>query len=353
MAHDEAVRMLTAAPVMRMAGTTPEGLPVMRSLHGVVDDGWLCFHASPAGEKTELVGQEVLCAVEEELVRIPSHFIEPERACPATTLYRSVHLRGRLTAIDDPERKARILQALMRKLQPEGGYRPITAEDPMYRSAVRGLLLAGVPLAGLTGKAKLGQNRTPDQRTRMLECLWQRGGPGDVRAIHEVLIANPDTPTPEFLQAPDGLRLLISPGEARIPELLALAPEMPWNRHFSLQELAEVHLESTAWVACVDSSGALIGSARAFSDGAKFAWIQDVVVAPAHRKKGVARRLMALLLDHPAIRRARRVHLRTVLGERLYASCGFVRRAAWTEPGADSLEMVLVRAKPDPAVVPV
>jgi GNAT superfamily N-acetyltransferase len=62
---------------------------------------------------------------------------------------------------------------------------------------------------------------------------------------------------------------------------------------------------------------------RAVGDRVKRVWVYDVVVAPSHRRRGVARALMSLLLDHPAVRGAREQWLHTFSAERLYASMGF------------------------------
>ena len=53
-------------------------------------------------------------------LEIPSWFVDPERACPATTYYESAMARGRLVAVDHPDDKARVLSTLMGRFQPEG-----------------------------------------------------------------------------------------------------------------------------------------------------------------------------------------------------------------------------------------
>jgi len=164
-------QLFETSEAMHVAGVNADGQLVLKTLHGVVDDGWVCFHSAPAGEKTSLLGCHVVASVEETVARLPSHFLDLERACPATTLFRAAQARGLLTAIDEPVRKARVLQRLMEKLQPEGGHQPIEASSPMYRAAVTGLLIAGLPLSDVTAKAKLMQNKNDDARAQMLEQL--------------------------------------------------------------------------------------------------------------------------------------------------------------------------------------
>jgi len=88
--------------------------------------------------------------------------------------------------------------------------------------------------------------------------------------------------------------------------------------------------------------GALVGSARAVSDG-RTAWIYDVVVAPAQRGRGLGKRLTALLLDHPAVRGAPMVMLKTRDAQGLYARFGFADAALEPKRWPGSSDMVLRR----------
>lgn len=338
-----AIELLAAAPVHHLAGIDADGFPVLRTLHGVVVDGWLCFHAAPAGEKTSLLGRPVVVSVEEVVAQVPSYFSDPERACPATTLYRAAQAHGVLERVEAPAQKAAVLQALMAKLQPEGGHRPITAGDPLYAPAVRGLLVAGIRLERVERKDKLGQNKKPAEVQRLVEALWRRGGPGDARAVALVLAANPATPRPSFLEAPAGVTLHAHPREGWGDEVVELLRGTYWNDVFGDDDLRRAHEGSAAWVGATDADGRLIGSARAVSDGGKHAWLYDVVVHPRARRGGVGQALVRLLLDHPAVRRCRRVWLGTRDAQTLYARFGFVPRAQLPPRPYATTEMVLLR----------
>ncbi len=326
--------------VMQVAGVDPDGAPVLKTVNGVVDEGWVCFHGSPAGEKTSLVGRPVVVSVEETIAVLPSYFMDPERACPATTLYRSAQARGVLQAIDAPARKARVLQRLMEKLQPEGGYVPLDADSPLYRAQVSGLLIAGLPLDVLTTKAKLGQNRTPTQRATLLEKLWARG---DVRAVELIRAANPDTPTPAFLAAPEGLTLHGWLPPTRSGEAAALLAGEYWNDVFTPGELERAHRGATAWVGVTEATGALVATARALADGGKYGWVYDVCVRADLRGRGLGKALMRLLLDHPAVRGCRVVRLGTRDAQGLYAQFGFVPAQSLPPRPYVATEMVLRR----------
>jgi GNAT superfamily N-acetyltransferase/nitroimidazol reductase NimA-like FMN-containing flavoprotein (pyridoxamine 5'-phosphate oxidase superfamily) len=350
MSRQDAVAFLAQAPEFHLVGTTEHGEPVLRTFNGVVVDGWLCFHAAPKGEKTSLLDRPVVACAEEVVARVPSTFTDAESACSATTLFRSVQAHGVLTALTGPELKARVLQALMEKLQPEGGYRPISAGEARYAPEVRGLLVAGVPLERLDGKAKLLQNRKPAEREHVLAQLWRRGEPGDTRAIELICEANPGL-APTFLAAPAGYRLHAWLPASRLDAAVALLAGEYWNQGCTEDELRRAHLGSTVWLGASDESGRLVASARALADGGKFAWVYDVVVAAPHRGRGLGQALLGALLGHPAVRGCGRVLLATRDAQALYARFGFIPRADAPPRPFPSTEMVLLRA-PAPTLAP-
>lgn len=78
-----------------------------------------------------------------------------------------------------------------------------------------------------------------------------------------------------------------------------------------------------------DEHGALIGFARVVSDRATFAWLCDVIVLPAHRRRGLASNLVRALQAHPDLQGLRRWLLGTKDAHGVYAPLGF---AAVEEP---------------------
>lgn len=344
MSSAEARALLAELPVIHLASTRADGEPVLRAVHGVVIDDWIAFHAAPKGEKTELLGRAAVVQAEETVATVPSTFFDDEKACPATTYYRSVQVRGPVEEICDPTLKARALQALMEKLQPDGGHVPITADHPHYRGPVNGLLIAGLRLERLTGKAKLAQNRKPLQIRELLTSLWCRGEPGDARALELIRAANPDAPVPDFLTAPAGatLHAWLSPSTAG--EAADLLSGEYWNtRRFTRDELVRAHRGDHPRVGARDAKGRLIASARAISDGAKQAWIYDVAVAPDWRGRGVGQALMRLLIDHPRLRHTRNILLATRDAQSLYARFGFIDRGEAPPLSFAATEMIFTR----------
>lgn len=96
-----------------------------------------------------------------------------------------------------------------------------------------------------------------------------------------------------------------------------------WNARFTRDQLVRAHLGSTAWVCARDERGKLVASARALADGAKHAWIYDVVVSPSLQGQGIGDAVVRRLLAHPAVAGCRYVHLGTRDAQGFYERMGF------------------------------
>lgn len=322
MSTDDALALVDRAPTMHLASSGDAGQPILRALHVVRRGMDLYFHAAPVGEKMEAIGRRAVLSYEEDVARVPSSFLDPERACPATTLYRAVQAEGPLVACERPEEKAVMLGALMEKLQPEGGYVPIDAASPLYAKAIEAIRVVKMPIETLTGKAKLGQNRTPEERAKLVRGFLERGHAGDYAAIEAVLAANPRDTVPDLLRARDGTRLLAHLSEAQVDEAATLLEGAYWLESVSRRTIVDSFSRSFVRVGAIDAEGRLVAAARATSDG-RVAWLFDVIVAPHVRGRGLAHGLVGLLLGHPAVGRAQVVRLGTRDAEGLYRRFGF------------------------------
>lgn len=76
-----------------------------------------------------------------------------------------------------------------------------------------------------------------------------------------------------------------------------------------------------------ETSGAQLGYARVVTDGATFAWLCDVIVAPQARGRGVGKRLIAGVVDDLEPLGLRRILLATADAHGLYAQYGFTPMA--------------------------
>jgi len=71
---------------------------------------------------------------------------------------------------------------LLARYQPEGGFRPVGAEDPLYRGAIAHIAAVRLRIEGRRVKFKLGQNRSVKLRANLVRELRQRGRQNDDRA---------------------------------------------------------------------------------------------------------------------------------------------------------------------------
>lgn len=323
MTDEQAHAFLREAEVLHLALTRPDGSPVLRTLNAAVTDDWLLFHGAPTGEKAQCVGRPAVVQAEELIATIPSYFTDPEKACPATTFFRSVQVHGTLERVTDPRAKADALQRLMQRYQPEGGHVPISFDAPLYQNALRGILVLGVRLQGLTGKAKLGQNKKPEDAQALMTALWQRGAPGDAKAISLMFRHHPEAARPPRFRAPGQTWLWpwLGPGEAN--EAAALLHDQYWTRGEPDERLVAAQLGSNVWLGARDASGRLVATARANTDGVRHAYVSDFAVAPQHRGQGLGAALLQFLLEHPALRRVSSVRLGTADAQRFYERFGF------------------------------
>jgi N-acetylglutamate synthase-like GNAT family acetyltransferase/nitroimidazol reductase NimA-like FMN-containing flavoprotein (pyridoxamine 5'-phosphate oxidase superfamily) len=332
MPDHEARTLLTRVHHVHLASSLADGTPVLRVLHPVDLDGDLAFHAAPEGEKTGLIGRPAVASAVEWLGTVPSWAFHPRRACPATTWYRSAQVHGVLELVEDHDDKVRVLAGLMTRYQPEGGHTPL--DDPSYRGMVDHLHIVRLRTERVCGKLALGQGKPDDVRARALDALWSRGGP-DAQLAWRAMSQLPDAPLPARFHGP-GVRFRPAPTDADLPGVLALLRDQYWNLDTTDADIAAAHLGSDAWIVA-DVGDRVVATARALSDSGKFAWVFDVAVAEEVRGTGVGTELLRLLLEHPAVRDARRVRLGT------RDAMDFYRRFGFEERVGDSVTMELVR----------
>src|SRR5690242_17229402 len=77
-----------------------------------------------------------LFEVDEPLGSIPSYWVHPENAIYATAYHRTVIFDCVARVSEDVAVIAAQQMRLMARYQPEGRFRPVTAEDPMYKGAL-------------------------------------------------------------------------------------------------------------------------------------------------------------------------------------------------------------------------
>lgn len=112
------------------------------------------------------------------------------------------------------------------------------------------------------------------------------------------------------------------PSPADIDVLHPMLRESYWSPGIPRETVERACAHSICAIAR-DEAGVLIGFARAVTDWAVFAWVCDVIVAPAYRGAGLGRRLVRTLMDNPETLTVRRWMLGTLDAHGVYADLGF------------------------------
>ena len=97
-----------------------------------------------------------------------------------------------------------------------------------------------------------------------------------------------------------------------------------WAQKRSLRQLRQM-LAGSAAVASLWRGKRLVGFARASSDHTFRAVLWDVVVPEDFQGKGLGRKLVKALLEHPSLAGVERIYLMTTNGTGFYSQLGFGR----------------------------
>jgi nitroimidazol reductase NimA-like FMN-containing flavoprotein (pyridoxamine 5'-phosphate oxidase superfamily) len=140
--------ILEQSAVGRIATVNRKGLPVIKPVNFLYWDGKIYLHSSTKGEKIEDIqrGSPVCFEVDEPITYVAA--MGP--ACRSSYYYRSLIVKGNATIVSQPDMKSKILERLMEKYQPEGGYEEVT-EEIFKRTAV-----IEISIREITGKEHLG-----------------------------------------------------------------------------------------------------------------------------------------------------------------------------------------------------
>jgi hypothetical protein len=180
--------VLRTAEVGTLAFNGPDGWPRITALNFLYDRRVL-WHGAVAGERYECLKKDpraTFSAVSMQ-VYLPSHLLSEENATSATAAFKSVHVRGRCETIEDPEEKCSFLNQLMEKYQPEGRFKKVTAADPLYAKVLKATGVYALTVEEISGKFKLVQNKSKEDRQKIARFLKERGTPLDLQVSLEIL----------------------------------------------------------------------------------------------------------------------------------------------------------------------
>lgn len=181
----EAIRQVLDKCDYGVVSVISGGEPYGSAVNFVWLDGDVYFHGSREGRRPEAIGrgaQASFLAVNPQAF-IPSYFSDTRSACPATQFFASVHIFGTVTPVEDAAVKSEALNALMRKMQPEGGYESIAPDNPIYTKILDKMGVFRLETETVSLKVKAGQNLTADRFEAMQARLNERGGETDAATI--------------------------------------------------------------------------------------------------------------------------------------------------------------------------
>lgn len=142
------------------------------------------FHGAKKGKKIDMIKENSFASfsVTEDYSLLPSYFSsENGDACPATHLFKSVIIDGQIEFVEEYDKKANALEALMQKLQKEGKYIPLNHE--MYKKAINATCLFKLVPEEINAKFKLGQNFNEKRYERVKEHLLTRATKKDLETV--------------------------------------------------------------------------------------------------------------------------------------------------------------------------
>ena len=166
-----------------LATLTKDRTPSVRAMNFVRIENDLYFHGAKMGEKMEGLAVNASFFAYKALSLIPSYWSDEKNACPATALFQSVVVKGQFDLVENLELKAKTLQSLMEKLQPEGNYLPFANHFDFYEKSLKQVSVFVLQQKETSYKVKLGQNWNAEKRQKIYDHLVQRGAAID----HETL----------------------------------------------------------------------------------------------------------------------------------------------------------------------
>ena len=168
----------------RLVTVSAAGLPHIGLYPFVYDGTRVELHLHRADEQLADLRARPRCVfeVDEVLGFAPSYWLHPENAVLATAYHRTVAFECEASLSEDAAVLAAQQMRFLARYQPEGGFRAVTPDEPLYRGAVAQIAAVQLAVTARRVKFKLGQNRPAELRAAVAEKLRARGRPGDARA---------------------------------------------------------------------------------------------------------------------------------------------------------------------------
>ncbi|HEY9726111.1 MAG TPA: GNAT family N-acetyltransferase [Chroococcales cyanobacterium] len=100
----------------------------------------------------------------------------------------------------------------------------------------------------------------------------------------------------------ESYRVISELNEQQISDLTDLYKNEFWSQNRTQQDVAKMLTASDIVIGLVDECDRLVGFTRVFTDFVYRGVIFDVIVKPSHRDRGLGKKLLDLVVDHPQLR---------------------------------------------------
>jgi len=170
--RERIIKFLSSQQTGRIASIDESGFPQIIPMNFVFINDTVYMHSHIRGEKLDNIrrNQKVGFEVDKSLEFLPSYFSDPTDASLADTLYISVVIKGNASIVSNKEEKTIVLNGLMKKYQPEGGYEPIKPS----MDVLKGVEVIKIVPESLRGKYKIGQNMDMKSRIDLARQILER-----------------------------------------------------------------------------------------------------------------------------------------------------------------------------------
>jgi nitroimidazol reductase NimA-like FMN-containing flavoprotein (pyridoxamine 5'-phosphate oxidase superfamily) len=142
------------------------------------------FHGSKKGRKIDILkdNQYASFSIVESYSIIQSYFSSNDKlACPATQFYKSIIIDGEIKFVENYDEKVKVLSELMKKLQKEGKYKPLSQK--IYQKAINSTTIYKLIPSDIKAKFKFGQHLNKERFDMIIKHLKQRGDKKDISTI--------------------------------------------------------------------------------------------------------------------------------------------------------------------------
>ena len=190
--QNEYYSLMQAEQVGQLGVVDKNGYPRIVPVNFVLYEDAIYFHGALEGEKYELLKEQpkVTFSVYQPYSYIPSYFMS-NIACQATIFFKSVHIRGQGSLVEDFNEKIQVVKVLMHKHQPERKYLDIELSNHKYYHYMETTGIFCITPSEITMKQKFGQNMNDNVIGHIIQFLKERNTPIDLETVAEIINRRP------------------------------------------------------------------------------------------------------------------------------------------------------------------